>query len=112
MVRRLHLFALVLVATATSASAQHVVYSTPVVYPQPAVYHHQRVGFSMSHKPVMNALQAGYLFNRPLLSGPASAHPISSPFWMSPYRDPDNYFGGSPFQNRPFLNIAIGLALR
>jgi hypothetical protein len=125
MARSLPVVALLLVAVAaSSASAQHVVYSTPVVYQQPVytytqpvVYHQPtytfaRPTYSISNTAGMNAWQAGYLFNRPLFAGPASAHPISRPFWMSPHRDPDNYFGGSPFQNRPLLNIAIGLALR
>lgn len=113
MARSLPVLALVLAAaSASSASAQYVVSSTPVVYHQPVYTYARPVGSGISNTPGMNAWQAGYLFNRPLFAGPASAHPISRPFWMSPNRDPDNYFGGSPFQNRPFLNIAIGLALR
>lgn len=98
------LFVLLLVAAAApSASAQFV--NRPLrdrLAPAP----------NISDTPGMNAWQAGRLFNRPLFAGPASAHPISRPFWMSPYRDPDNYWGGTPFQNRPFLNIAINAALR
>jgi hypothetical protein len=119
MVRSLPVFALLVVAVAVpSASAQYVVHSTPVVYHQSVVYsqpaytYHQAVGYSISNTPGMNAWQAGRLFNRPLFAGPASAHPISRPFWAGPNYDPDRVFGGSPFQSRPLLNIAIREALR
>jgi hypothetical protein len=119
MVRSLPLFVLVLVAVAApSASAQYVVQSAPVVYHQPVVYSQpaytssQPTGYGLANTPGMNAWQAGRLFNRPLFAGPASAHPISRPFWAGPNYDPDRVFGGSPFQSRPLLNIAVGLALR
>lgn len=100
MVRSLPVFALVAVA-APSASAQHVVYSAPVVSHRPVYTYTQPV------------VQSGRWFNRPVFGVPASSHPISRPFYLrGTGYDPDRVFGGSPFQSRPLLNIAVGLALR
>jgi hypothetical protein len=111
MVRSLPALALLAAAVAApSASAQYV-YSTPVVSRQP-LFRSFAPAPSISNTPRMNAWQAGRLFNRPLFAGPASAHPISRPFWAGPNYDPDRVFGGSPFQSRPLLNIAIREALR
>lgn len=98
-------FALVLVAAAApSASAQHVIYHTPVVHHQPVTY----------HTPVVYH-QAVYTYGTPVVqSGQWNTGPTSivqrfrNPPWAGEYADGL----GFPFNNRPGLNIAYRLLTR
>lgn len=99
--------ALVLVAAAPQASAQHVVYHHPV-YHTPVVYHQPVYTYSTpvvyTHQPAV--IQSGRWVTRPNLLTPESNRPLSRPLWDTSGRDGF----GVPFNNRPLLNIAYKLA--